>query len=268
MTDILRRITKRKREEVAEAKARIPEAHLRERAEAAAPPSRRTGFRERLSAPGPSGVNIIAEIKRASPSRGDIRPHLDPAAVARQYESGGAACISVLTDRDFFKGSDGDFQAARAAAPGLPMIRKDFTISPYQIYEAAVMAADAVLLIVRILTPAELRDFLEIAESLGMDALVETHDEAEIDAALAAGARLVGVNNRSLRSFETDVTRSARLAGRIGGECVMVAESGVQSRRDVEDLQEAGIFNFLIGERIAGADDPAAAIRELSGISS
>lgn len=268
MADILTRIVARKREELVEAAARLPETELRARAEAAAKiPQKpgRPGFRERLSVPGPGGVNIIAEIKRASPSKGDIQPNLDPAATARSYDAGGAACLSVLTDRDFFKARPEDFAAARLAVD-LPLLRKDFTIAPYQIHEAALMGADAVLLIVRILEPSELKDLRLLAESLGLDALVEAHSAAEIETALRSGARLVGINNRNLASFETDVSLSAHLAGTVDEECVLVAESGIRSREDIVALNRAGIFNFLVGESIVRSPDPAAFLRHLRGV--
>ncbi|GBC60529.1 indole-3-glycerol phosphate synthase [Desulfonema ishimotonii] len=258
-TDILSRIVTRKQEEVAEARKRVPESEMRSRAEQK--PRDPRGFLKRLSRP---GVNIIAEIKRASPSKGSICPDLDPAAYARQYEAGGAACLSVLTDRDFFQGSFEDLQAARNAV-SLPVIRKDFMISPYQFYEAAVQGADAVLLIVRILEPEQLRDYLQLAGALGMDALTEVHSEEELETATKAGAKLVGVNNRNLRSFETNVSHSANMASRFAPDQVAVAESGIKTREDVENLLNAGIHNFLIGESIVRAPDPAGFIRSLMG---
>ncbi len=259
--DILERIVARKKAEVEAARQRIPEAALRRQAGA---PRQRRHFYGALSQPGPSGVNIIAEIKRASPSKGSICPDLDPAAFARRYEAGGADALSVLTDADFFQGSPADLKAARAAVR-LPVLRKDFIISPYQIYESAALGADAILLIVRILSAGELREYLALAADSGLDVLVEVHSESELEAALAAGARLIGVNNRNLRTFDTDVARASRMAALFQPPQVPVAESGIRGRGDIEMLQAAGIFNFLIGESIVRSPDPAVFIRSLKG---
>lgn len=260
--DILERIVQQKKLEVAEAGDRIPEAELRRMAGALRD---RRPFYEPFAAAGPSGVNIIAEIKRASPSKGVIRGDLDPAAYARRYEAGGADALSVLTDETFFKGSAADLKAARKAVR-LPVLRKDFIVSPYQIFASTVMGADAILLIVRILTRAQLREYLTVAGDCGLDVLVEIHSEQELETAVAANARLIGINNRNLATFDTDIGRASQMAKRFQPPCVAVAESGIRSRRDIEMLQAAGIFNFLIGESIVRSPDPAGFIRTLKGM--
>lgn len=205
---------------------------------------------------------IIAEIKQASPSKGVLAQDFDPPKTARQYEAGGASALSVLTDRDFFQGSLDDLQAARAAV-SLPVIRKDFTIDEYQIVEAAAHGADAILLIAAILDVAEMRGFRELAASFGMAALVEVHDDAELDAALASGAEIVGVNNRDLRTFEVHLETSMRLAARIPSGLVKVTESGIHNATDVRMLMAAGFDAFLVGEHLMKSADPAAALRSL-----
>lgn len=207
-------------------------------------------------------VNIIAEIKRASPSKGLIRADADAAGFARAYEKGGAAAISVLTEPDFFKGGAGDLKAARSAQ-GLAVLRKDFIVSEYQVYESAAIGADAVLLIVRILDPASLGRYLAIARDLGMDALVEIYGEDELEAAAAAGARLIGINNRNLDSFDTDVSRAATIQKRLGKDMVAVAASGISGRKDIEAGLHAGIRNFLVGESIMRAANPESFLRSL-----
>lgn len=259
--DILQRIVATKKTEVAAAEADMPLDFLRR---LAGMEKNRRPFLERLREPGPHGVNIIAEIKRASPSKGMIRPDLNPAVYARAYQAGGAAAMSVLTDQSYFHGGFEDLIQAREVS-ALPALRKDFLISEYQIYQSAVQGADAVLFIVRILTPDQLRDFLAIAEDLGLDALVEVHDEPELDTALEAGAKLVGVNNRNLRSFETSLDTAVGLREKMGAEVVAVAESGIHNREDILRLNEAGFHNFLVGESIVRAPDPEFFLRELMG---
>ena len=260
--DILRRIVATKKREVAAAEADMPLNLLRR---LAGMDRKRRPFLERLRTPGPSGVHIIAEIKRASPSKGIIRADLKPAVFAAAYEKGGAAALSVLTDESYFQGGFEDLIQAREVC-ALPALRKDFLISEYQIYQSAVQGADAILLIVRILTPKQLRDYLAIAGELGLDALVEVHDEAELETALAAGATLVGVNNRNLRSFETSLDTAVGLREKMGNEVVAVAESGIQSRDDILRLVEAGFRNFLVGESIVRSHDPERFLRELMGV--
>ncbi|MHC1724634.1 MAG: indole-3-glycerol phosphate synthase TrpC [Syntrophobacteraceae bacterium] len=263
MSDFLGKILQHKREEVDAAVRLIPEATLRLEAERSCKTGRRRLF-ERLAEPGPDGMNVIAEVKRASPSKGRIRDEVDPAHYARLYERGGAAAISVLTDNAFFGGDPADLRQARAAVE-LPVLRKDFLISPYQVYESAVMGADAVLLIVRALSPELLKDMLSLCSSLGLDALVEVHNEAEFESAATAGAQLIGVNNRDLGTFKTDIGVSINLAGGIDSGQVIVSESGIHSRSDIERLLDAGIWNFLIGESLMRSEDPVQMLGVLHG---
>ena len=258
---ILEKIVASKRKEVAAAEARVPLGQLVERIERR-PPAR--PFLDRLSKPQNGRVNIIAEIKRASPSKGLIRADLDPAEFAAAYESGGAAALSVLTDQEFFRGSVADLERARSATR-LPALRKDFIVSPYQIYESAAIGADAILLITRILSPQHLREYLNLSRHLRLDALVEVHSEEELDAATAAGACLVGINNRDLDTFRTDIATSVRLAARLGAHQTGVAESGIHSREELEKIVAAGIFNFLIGESIVRAQDTRGFLSRLVG---
>ncbi len=251
--DILGRIVARKQEELAARK--VPRVEL----ELLARGMERRDFAAALRRGKPA---IIAEIKQASPSKGVLAQDFDPPKTARQYEAGGASALSVLTDRDFFQGSLDDLQAARAAV-SLPVIRKDFTIDEYQIVEAAAHGADAILLIAAILDVAEMRGFRELAASFGMAALVEVHDDAELDAALASGAEIVGVNNRDLRTFEVHLETSMRLAARIPSGLVKVTESGIHNATDVRMLMAAGFDAFLVGEHLMKSADPAAALRSL-----
>jgi indole-3-glycerol phosphate synthase len=264
MTDFLSKILDLKRYEVAAASQGMPEQVLRQEAEK---PRIKTAFIERLAGPGPLGINIIAEIKRASPSKGTIRESIDPAEYALKYELGGAAAISVLTDKNFFGGSIEDLRKVKLAAT-LPVLRKDFLISSYQVYESAAMGADAVLLIVRALSPELLRDLVALCAGIGLDALVETHDEREYEMAAKSGARLIGINNRDLKTFETDISTSVRIAARIAPGQVLVTESGIGSRSDIERLLDAGIWNFLIGESVMRAHDPVKYLKALHGVES
>jgi indole-3-glycerol phosphate synthase len=259
--DILERILEAKRTEVAAARRKVPLSRLREEAEARRDPR---PFSDALKAPGPSGVNIIAEVKRASPSKGVIRADLDAAGLAAAYAAGGAAAVSVLTEQRFFRGSPQDLQQARAAAP-LPVLRKDFIFCDYQVYESAAMGADAVLLIVRILPEAELADLIHLASGLGLAALVEVYSEADLDLAGRAGARLIGINNRNLQSFDTDLGRTLRLLPLLQPEQVAIAASGIRSREDIQRYQANGVFNFLIGESLVRSQTPAAFLRYLRG---
>jgi indole-3-glycerol phosphate synthase len=230
---------------------------------AAEPPCR--GFRAAIEARAVAGGDrpaVVAEIKRRSPSRGDLAADLDPAAVAAAYTAGGAACLSVLTDADFFGGSPADLAAARAAS-GLPVLRKDFTVSAHDVADARLMGADAVLLIAAALTDPELARLRRLAADLGMDAVVEVHDEAEVDRALAAEADVVGVNQRDLVTFEVDGDRAARLAPLLPDGVVRVAESGVAGPADAAALADAGYHAVLVGEWLVRSADPAAAVRSL-----
>jgi indole-3-glycerol phosphate synthase len=211
------------------------------------------------------GVAVIAEIKRRSPSKGPLAPDLEPALVAKAYAAGGAACLSVLTDAEFFGGSADDLAQARSAVD-LPVLRKDFTVGPADVCDARLMGADAVLLIVAALAPGELGDLLRTARSLGLDALVEVHDEAEAEVALDAGAELIGVNQRDLVTFEVDTQRAVRVAGSLPDHVVRVAESGVRHRDDVTRLADAGFDAVLVGEALVTAPDPGAALAALMGV--
>ena len=222
------------------------------------PPAR--GFRAALA--GRPQLGVIAEIKRRSPSKGDLNVGLDPAAWAATYERGGAACMSVLTDEEFFGGSIADLQAARAAC-SLPVIRKDFTVSERDVLDARVVGADCVLLIAAALEPAELVGFHALAVDVGLDVLVEIHDEVELEHALSAEATLVGVNQRDLVTFQVDHERALRMARVIPDQAVRVAESGVRGRSDAQSLRAAGYDAVLVGETIVTSADRAAAIAEL-----
>jgi|WetSurMetagenome_2_1015567.scaffolds.fasta_scaffold21278_3 indole-3-glycerol phosphate synthase len=250
-----------KQQEVKESLARVPESILREQAERRV---ERPRFLEVLSAPGPLGANIIAEIKRGSPSKGVIREDLNAVEYSQAYERGGAAAISVLTDRRFFYGSPEDLSAVRASVQ-LPVLRKDFVVSHYQIYEAVCWGADAVLLIVRALEPESLRAFLELCGELRLDALVEVHSLPELEIAASAGARLIGINNRDLTTFKTDLQTSIDLVKRLDVGQIAVAESGIHTRDDLMRLFDAGIWNFLIGESIVRADHPEQFLGSLLG---
>jgi len=218
--------------------------------------------RDFLAAITTSSPAIIAEIKQASPSGGVLMEDFDPAAIARAYQQGGAAALSVLTDAKHFKGSLADLESARAAVK-LPALRKDFTIDSYHVHEAAAHGADAILLIAAILTERQMRDFRELAEGYRMSALVEVHDQEELQQAIASGARIIGVNNRNLHTFRVDLAVSLRLAGEIPNGVVKVAESGIHSAADILRLREAGYQAFLVGEHLMKAPDPAQALRAL-----
>jgi indole-3-glycerol phosphate synthase len=218
------------------------------------------GFRSALTAQ--PGVSAIAEVKRRSPSKGDLAPDLDPAALAVAYQRGGAACISVLTDREFFGGSPEDLQAARGAVD-LPVLRKDFTLRAADVCDARLMGADAVLLIVAALSPAALAELLQLARGLGMDALVEVHDEKEAALAVEAGADLIGVNQRDLVTFEVDTARAVRVAAALPSGIARVAESGVRTAEDVAVLADSGFDAVLVGEALVTATSPTGALVQL-----
>ncbi len=257
--DILSEIVARKDEAVAKARRGISLEALRTRAEAAPPPR---PFLKQFTGKNQSAVNIIAEVKRASPSKGPIRPDLDPGALAKAYAAGGAAAISVLTDTPYFMGSLADLAAARAAVE-LPVLRKDFILSDYQVYESRAAGADAILLIVRILPEQQLQALYRLSKSLKMDVLLEIHAESELETARAVGARLIGINNRNLKSFETDTRTAMRLADRLGPDRIPVAASGISGKADIAANLAAGINSFLIGESLVRAQDPAKMLREM-----
>jgi indole-3-glycerol phosphate synthase len=258
--DILKRIVSRKADEVAERKRQRPlnalSAALRD-----ASPTR--GFADALAARIAAGqAGVIAEIKRASPSKGLLRPDFRPGEIAASYARGGAACLSVLTDRDFFQGDDAHLVEARAAC-NLPVIRKDFIIDPYQIHEARAMGADCILLIAACLQDAELADFTALADELGLDVLLEVHDAAELSRALAVPTRLVGINNRNLRTFDVSLSTTLELLPQVPADRLLVTESGIHSRDDVALMRANGVHAFLVGESFMRAPDPGAKLAEL-----
>jgi indole-3-glycerol phosphate synthase len=263
--DILQRILDRKAEEIAERSARVPLDALRARL-ADAPPARR--FVAAIEAKRAAGQPaVIAEVKKASPSKGVIREDFDPAEIARSYEAGGAACLSVLTDVDFFHGADAYLQQARAAC-ALPVLRKDFTVEPYQIVEARVLGADCILLIVSALDDAQLNSLYREAMSIGLDVLVEVHDASELMRALelqSIGGRqpLIGVNNRNLRTFEVSLATTLSLKSAMAADRILVTESGITTREDVERMLAADVDAFLVGESFMRDPDPGAALQRL-----
>lgn len=255
---ILDRILENTVREVEARQAQRPLAEMIAAAGAAPPP------RDMLAALRRDTVALIAEIKRASPSRGVLNAALDPAAQAALYAANGAAAISVLTDERFFQGHLDDLTAARNAV-GVPVLRKDFIVDPYQVYEARAAGADAVLLITAALADGQLADLHALAVELGMAALVEVHDEAELARALRVGPRLLGVNNRDLRTFDVNLATAERLIALAPGGVALVAESGVKSAADVRRMGELGAHAVLVGEALVGADDVAARVRAFSG---
>ena len=267
MSDILKTIIATKHREIAEGKARRSLEQMKKEAQAQPPARDFVGAIRTKISQGQSAV--IAEIKKASPSKGVIRADFRPAEIASSYASHGAACLSVLTDRDYFQGAPEYLQEARAACD-LPVLRKDFMVDPYQIYEARSIGADCILLIAACLDDAQMRDFARIAHDLDMAVLVEVHDEAEMERArrVAADARqpdklLLGVNNRNLRTFEVDIQTTIRLKQGLPAEQLLVAESGIQTREDVQVLRGAGIQAFLVGESFMRAEEPGLALAQL-----
>ncbi len=260
VADILERILARKREEIAARAALETRESVAERAAAASRPRGFTAALRRRIAAGDAGV--IAEIKKASPSKGVIRADFDVVAIAESYEKAGAACLSVLTDRDFFQGHEDYLVAARAAC-ALPVIRKDFVIDGYQVDESRALGADCILLIVAALDDAALARLYAEARAHGMDVLVEVHDRAELERALALEPELVGINNRNLRTFETRLETTLGLLDAIPGDCLVVTESGIHSRDDVGRMRAAGVHAFLVGEAFMRQPDPGAALQTL-----
>ncbi|MBT3278205.1 MAG: indole-3-glycerol phosphate synthase TrpC [Phycisphaerales bacterium] len=257
--DFLSTIVRDKREDVAAAQSRIPLDEMIARARD------RGSVRDFNAAMAREEVNIISEIKRASPSKGPIRLDLDPVELATAYAEGGAAAISVLTEERYFLGSLADLQAARSAC-ALPVLRKDFTLTDYQVYESAASGADALLLIVRLLERNQLDDLLGLTHDLGLEALVELYDEADLETIEGLAPAVIGINNRDLKTFQTDLAISKRIAAQLDERHIPVAASGIFTRADVEGNLDLGIRGFLIGESLVRSDNPAAMLRELRGV--
>lgn len=260
MSDILTTILARKSEEIADRSARVSLADLRARVDDA-PPTR--GFADALNAMIAQGdPAVIAEVKKASPSKGVIRPDFRPSDIAVSYEFGGAACLSVLTDVDFFQGADDYLGQARDACT-LPVLRKDFTVDPYQVYEARVLGADCILLIVAALDDGQLVDLSGLAMQLGMDVLVEVHDIDELERALQVPVPLVGINNRNLRTFDVSLQTTLEMKDAVPKDRLLVTESGILVPEDVAIMRDAGVNAFLVGETFMRAEEPGEALRQL-----
>ena len=260
MSTVLAKICADKRQHVAARKRARSLAQVMEDA-SGMPPTR--GFADRLEAArAAAGTGLIAEIKKASPSQGVIRRDFDPAALARAYERGGAACLSVLTDAPHFQGADDHLTQARAAA-ALPVLRKDFMIDPYQIAESRVLGADCVLLIIAALSDSQAREMEDAARGLSMDVLAEVHDEAELERAAGLDTRLIGINNRNLKTLDVDIATTERLAGAVPPDKTIVSESGIGTPADLERLRRAGASCFLVGSSLMGSPDVEAATRAL-----
>jgi indole-3-glycerol phosphate synthase len=258
--DILKKILRRKVEEINERSAKVSLDELRARLEAAPPVRNFVGaIKTKIQLGQPA---VIAEIKKASPSKGVMREHFVPEEIARSYEKGGAACLSVLTDIDFFQGGDDYLQQAREAC-SLPVIRKDFIIDPYQVYEARVLGADCILLIVAALDDERMAELTTTALQLGMDVLLEVHDAKELQRALALNVPLVGINNRNLRTFDTTLDTTLELLAQIPDDRIVVTESGIHTPQDVALMRNNGVNAFLVGEAFMRAEDPGEKLAEL-----
>jgi len=257
---VLKKILDRKREEVAERSATVSIAALQEQIKTASAPR---GFVSSIEAKLAAGHSaVIAEVKKASPSKGVIRENFIPAEIAASYEAGGAACLSVLTDADFFQGAEAYLQQARAAC-SLPVIRKDFIIDPYQVYEARAIGADCILLIAAALDDTAMSSLNTLAQGLGMDVLIEVHNAEELARTLPLGNRLVGINNRNLHNFETSLQNTFDLLAAISDQYIVVTESGIHSAEDVAAMREHGVNAFLVGEAFMRAAEPGEKLAEL-----
>jgi len=260
VADILRRILATKRTEVAAARTAIPLVEIERRARAAPPARDFVGaLRAKIAAGRPA---VIAELKRASPSKGLLREDYAPAAIAQAYAAAGAACLSVLTDREYFQGAPEHLAEARAAC-ALPVLRKDFIVEPYQVYEARALGADCILLIAAALAPGDMRGLERLAQGLGMAVLVEVHDAVELEAALGLATPLMGINNRDLRNFQTRLDTTLELRSHVPAPRIVVTESGIASPEDAERLWQAGIRAFLVGEALMRAPQPGRALANL-----
>lgn len=256
---ILHTIVNHKHKELEQEQRRLPLAALKEKLKDQ-PPTR--DFRSALSSP--NRINLIAEVKKKSPSKGILREDFDPVAIAETYAAAGASAVSVLTDAQFFDGHLSHLTAIRRAVD-IPLLRKDFTVDPYQIYQARLAGADAILLIAAILTLAQLREFTQIANTLNLASLVEVHTEKELELALRADAEIIGVNNRNLETFETDIATTFRLIESIPTDKIVVSESGIYTREDVEALRDAGVNAILVGESLMRSPNIERKIKELLG---
>ena len=256
---ILAQIVERRRESVAHRKRVLPDVALKIAVE-----KKSTPVRDFAAALTRDGLNVIAEMKKASPSRGLLRADYQPAKIAPEFEAGGAAALSVLTEEEFFQGSLGDLKEV-AKTTHVPILRKDFIVDPWQVWEARAANADSFLLIAAILDDAALRELLELGRQLGMEALVEAHSKQELRRAIDAGAKIIGINNRDLKTFEVRIEASLELAKLMPGACIAVSESGIRTHADLLRLREAGFDAFLIGEHLMTRPDPAAALAELLG---
>lgn len=260
--DILQKILRRKAEEITQRSQRVNLREASERAAAQAPPRGfASALADRIAAGEPA---VIAEIKRASPSKGVLRENYDPADIAAAYQRGGAVALSVLTDHDFFQGDDKHLIAARAACT-LPVLRKDFTIDPYQVYEARALGADCILLIVAALGDAQLGDLAGLSSHLGMDALIEVHDAEELERAGNVNPRLLGINNRNLRTFDTRLQTTIDLMQAVPDNAIVITESGIHRAEDVALMRAHGVNAFLVGEALMRSDDPGARLASLFG---
>jgi indole-3-glycerol phosphate synthase len=258
--DILKKIVARKVEEIAERSSKVSIDELKAQLDGASPPR---GFVDAIKAKIAAGqAGVIAEIKKASPSKGVMRENFIPEQIAKSYEKGGAACLSVLTDIDFFQGGDEYLKEARAAC-SLPVIRKDFIIDPYQVYEARVIGADCILLIAACLEDEQMKSLAELANELGMDVLIEVHDEEELQRSLPLNQALVGINNRNLRTFEVSLETTLRMLGQIPPDRIVVTESGIHSPEDVKLMRENNVNAFLVGEAFMRAEEPGDRLAEL-----